>query len=96
VAAKLINCYLKVRFVCAEHNNDNRVGSLHPPIDAVLLKELARIDFCGRAKEWRKFKRAGWSKFDSSTYEDLINLIRRSLPRGTPLWQIEKHWQGHQ
>jgi hypothetical protein len=51
VAAKLINCYLKVRFVCAGAHNDNRVQALHPPIDEVLLTGLARVDFGGYAKQ---------------------------------------------
>ncbi|MDB4506766.1 hypothetical protein N9055_00960 [Akkermansiaceae bacterium] len=96
VAAKLINCYLKVRFVCGGHHDDFRVKALHPPIDAVLLKALASENFGDHATEWRKFKKARWSKFDSNTYEAVISLIQDSLPKGQPLWQIEEHWKGHQ
>ena len=38
VAAKLINVYLKSRFVCGGHHAHKRVHNLHPPIDAILLK----------------------------------------------------------
>lgn len=94
VAAKLINCYLKVRFVCGGDHTHRCVQTLHPPIDALLLMELARQDFGGRAREWRKLHDARWSKFDSPTYERVIKLIRESLPAGSPLWIIEQHWGG--
>ena len=96
VAAKLINCYLKVRFVCGGHHDDIRVKALHPPIDAVLLKALASENFGGQAKQWRTFQKTRWSKFDSKTYEAVISLIQDSLPKGQPLWKIEEHWKGHQ
>jgi hypothetical protein len=95
IAAKLINCYLKVRFVCAGAHDDMRVRALHPPIDAVLLKELARLNFGGKAKTWRHYHQAGWSNFKSKTYQRVINHIRKSLD-GKPLWKIEEHWKGHQ
>lgn len=67
VAAKLINIYLKVRFVCGGHHTDKRVRTLHPPIDALILQELAKQNFGGEAKQWRKLGLARWSKFDSAT-----------------------------
>lgn len=96
VAAKLINIYLKVRFVCGGNHEDERVNALHPPIDAVLLKELAKKDIGSSASEWRKFRNAGWSKYDSDTYEDVIKLIRNSLPINSPIWKVEKYWKGYQ
>ena len=35
VAAKLINVYLKCRFVCGGYHAHESVGNLHPPIDEV-------------------------------------------------------------
>ena len=96
LAAKLINCYLKVRFVCGGHHSDACVQALHPPIDEVLLKQLAAVNFGGEAKKWRKFRQSRWSKFDSETYEGVIALIRQSLPDKEPLWKIEEYWEGHQ
>jgi hypothetical protein len=95
VAAKLINCYLKVRFVCAGQHEHERVKCLHPPIDNVILDELIAHNFGRLKKEWRRFRRIKWSKFDSDTYENVITNIRKSL-RGEPLWKIEKYWKGHQ
>ena len=96
IAAKLINSYLKERFVCGGDHEHDRVKCLHPPIDALLLDALAKADFGGHRREWRKFHDARWSKFDSSTYQGVIELIRRSLPGDEPLWKIEEHWRGYQ
>lgn len=95
IAAKLINSYLKVRFVCAGLHDHERVKCLHPPIDRVLLTELANRNAGGYGKEWRKFRDHGWSKFDSELYQTVIDKIRLCLP-GQPLWMIEEHWAGYQ
>jgi len=95
VAAKLINCYLKARFVCGGHHAHARVSNLHPPIDAVLLKTLAKHDVGGYAKQWRQANQNRWSKLNSDQYEQLIDLIRDSL-KGEPMWKIEEHWKGNQ
>lgn len=96
VAAKLINSYLKVRFVCGGFEADPRVKSLHPPIDRVLLEELAKSNFGGFKEQWKMFCQEGWSNFGSDTYETVIDCIRDSLPSGEALWKIEEHWKGHQ
>ena len=95
VAAKLINVYLKSRFVCGGFADSPKVQALHPPIDRVLLEELARKDFGGKRKFWAQANKCGWSKFDSETYEKVIQEIRESLD-GEPMWQIERFWRGHQ
>ena len=96
VAAKLLNVYMKVRFVCGGHHQDPRVAALHPPIDKVLLTTLEKQNFGGQRVNWRALSSKGWSKFDSQDYETTIRLIRASLPPGTPMWTIEEHWQGYQ
>jgi hypothetical protein len=96
VAAKLINCYLKVRFVCEGQHEHERVRCLHPPIDEVLLKELARQNVGGFSRQWRQLRQQRWSRFNSAAYQRAIDLIRQSLPPGEPLWKIEEHWEGHQ
>lgn len=96
VAAKLINCYLKVRFVCGGEHGNKIVDALHPPVDDVLLKELAVIGYGGEARNWRKYRNIRWSKFDSDNYQGVVNLIRKTLTDGQPLWKIEEYWKGHQ
>ena len=94
VAAKLINCYLKSRFVCGRYHAHTRVASLHPPIDDVMLRTLARQDISGYRKEWLHTRAARWSKLDSKGYERLMQLIRLCL-KGEPLWMIKQYWQGY-
>ena len=95
VAAKLVNIYLKSRFVCAGHHAHARVQSLHPPIDSVLLKELADANVGGHRQEWKQAAKTRWSKFGSEDYERVIALVRQSL-KGAPLWRIEEYWKGNQ
>ena len=95
VAAKLINCYLKSRFVCGGHHLHRRVHHIHPPIDELLLKELAGRDIGGFGQGWKKARKKRWSKFSSRDYENVIAAARKHL-RDQPLWMIEEHWQGFQ
>jgi hypothetical protein len=95
VAAKLVNVYLKSRFVCAGHHAHIRVHSLHPPIDSVLLRGLAEANVGGHKKEWKEAAKTRWSKFGSDDYEQVIALIRQSL-NGASLWRIEEYWKGNQ
>lgn len=44
VAAKLINVYLKTILVCGGHHENEKVKKIHPPIDRILLMELAKKD----------------------------------------------------
>jgi hypothetical protein len=95
VAAKIINLYLKCRFVCGGHHDHARVACLHPPIDSVLLNRLTELDVGGHAEKWKQASQKRWSKFDSDDYERVIDLVRDSL-HGAALWMIEEHWRGNQ
>jgi hypothetical protein len=95
VAAKLINIYLKSRFVCGGHHSHERVRALHPPIDDVLLRILAGSDFGGFGRDWRSARSTRWSRLDSDQYENVIKLIRVGL-KDAPLWMIEQFWRGNQ
>jgi len=95
VAAKLINVYLKCRFVCGGLQKHERVRCLHPPIDDELLKALIQRNVGGLVREWRRARGWRWSKFTSDQYEIVIGLVRQSL-KGRPLWMIEEHWKGNQ
>jgi len=94
-AAKLINVYLKARFVCGGFSKCPSVAALHPPIDRVLLNRLIKTDFAGEKAIWRKARDTGWTKLSETEYEQLIKTLQQTL-RVTPLWMIEEHWQGHQ
>ena len=95
VAAKLINMYLKTIFVCGGYDSHEKVISLHPPIDAVLLKSLRKNNVGGFKDEWKKAEDIKWSKFSSEEYENVISCIKETM-KEKPLWKIEEHWQGFQ
>ena len=99
VASKLINCYLKMKFVCGGYHEHERVKALHPPIDDVLLQELERLtddEFRGLRAEWKRLRKIRWSKFSSTDYQEAIAAVRQGLGPEQPLWQIEKFWKGYQ
>ena len=94
VAAKLINTYLKVVFVCGGYHRHKNVQAIHPPIDSVLLDELFKENFGGLRKEWNKARQTRWSKFNSEQYETVIRNIRNAI-QGKPLWMAEQFWKGY-
>lgn len=95
IAAKLINTYLKTRFIVAGQESDPRVAALHPPIDRLLLGELAAQDVGGEKKFWREYQQKGWSKFKTDEYQAVISKVRECL-NGKPMWMIEQYWCGYQ
>jgi hypothetical protein len=95
VAAKLINVYFKSQFVCGGHHNHANVRGIHPPVDSVLLDELASQDIGGLRHAWRKAKRIRWSQFNSEDYEGVIQNIRAAMD-GAALWEVEQYWRGYQ
>lgn len=96
VAAKLINIYLKALYLNFFGKAAESVNAIHPPIDSVLLVELCKQNFGAKGKFWREANLKRWSKFSSKEYEEVIHLIRLSLPDNQGLWTIEQYWQGHQ
>ena len=94
VAAKLINVYLKSRFVCGGFHDHAHVQALHPPIDSVLLERLWKCNVGGEEAIWRWAAQKRWSRLGPEDYEQLIDRIRTAL-KGAPLWTIEEHWPGN-
>lgn len=96
VAAKLLNCYLKVYFL----DQLNRFSFIHPPIDRPLLGNLEKMDIGSKKKEWKKYKSKGWSNFSREDYKQVIAFIKEALQHEfkdeKSLWKIEYYWPGHQ
>jgi hypothetical protein len=96
VAAKLLNCYLKSYFI----DNLDQFKFIHPPIDRLLLKELADKNFGDRKDSfWRSKEKRGWSNFTEEDYSEVIKIIKETLYKkeaGCGLWKIEYYWVGHQ
>ncbi len=91
VAAKLINVYLKAAVVHKQCQDLPAVRSIHPPVDRLLLKELAKQ----RPGIWGK-NLPTWSKLGPEEYEGVIQKVREILAPNTALWKIEVYWRGHQ
>ena len=90
VAAKLINVYLKSRFICGGHADHPKVAALHPPIDSILLEALIRTKDGGFEKSWRALAKVRWSNLDSGQYETAIACLRQCFK---PTWSAEKLWR---
>ncbi len=95
IAAKMINIYLKSIIICGGYYRHPKSEAIHPPIDSVLLKELASKNFNGNARFWRMSNKIAWSNFNSEQYQNVIDEIRSGL-NGKALWRIEEYWKGHQ
>lgn len=96
VAAKLLNVYLKSLFVCGGYHHHEKVKSLHPPIDSLILDELTERNIGGLEKVWKRYANIGWSKFSNDDYEDLIKNIKQVIQPDSGLWSIEEYWKGYQ
>jgi hypothetical protein len=95
VAAKLINVYLKTILVCGGYHEHEKVKKIHPPIDRLLLTELAKKDDSSLKKIWKEYAEKGWSKFDSADYQAVIRTVK-DFVQSKALYTIESFWTGHQ
>ena len=90
VAAKLINVYFKVIFICGNYEEKDGIKYIHPPIDSILLDELYKNDK-------NKLYKEKWSKLSKDKYEKIIDRIKNIVKKEglDGLWSIEKYWGGH-
>ena len=96
VAAKFINVYFKAMFLndVSDDCSDQQkiINALHPPIDRLLLQNLAEEKVGDLEKFWKEKENKGWSNFSSDDYEDVIRHIKY-VTKGR-LWEIEEFWPG--
>ena len=96
VAAKLLNCYLKVYFL----DQLNKFSFIHPPVDRPLLGNLEKMNIGLKKKIWKEYKSKGWSNFSREDYRQVIASIKEALKHEIKdeksLWKIEYYWPGHQ
>jgi len=95
-AAKLLNCYLKARFITSFSTGLPAASVAHPPIDRLLLSKIleAGILEFDRARAIRKLREAAWSNWNSDEYEEAIHILR-SINPDEPFWMIEQYWPGY-
>lgn len=90
-AAKLVAVYIKSMVVLGGASNSNLASVAHPPVDRILLQQLAKDDLV--SKEQRAFlKKQSWTQFGELDYYKVISLLRSFLADGEPFWMIEKYW----
>ena len=95
VAAKLLNCYLKSYFI----DYLDELKFIHPPIDRLLLDELADKNIGDKEGFWKRKSKIGWSNFTEQDYSEVIKSIKDTLYKietDCGLWKIEFYWAGHQ
>tara|TARA_Y100000741_G_scaffold191455_1_gene145754 strand:- start:7 stop:636 length:630 start_codon:yes stop_codon:yes gene_type:complete len=103
IAAKILNCYLKVFFL-ESFGNQKFADFIHPPVDAILLKALRKED-----KKLFNFKNSvftnigvlkipTWTRINENEYKMIIKLMKEfvSSKNQKGLWKIEFFWIGHQ
>ena len=81
IAAKILNCYLKVFFL-ESFGNQKFADFIHPPVDAILLKALRKED-----KKLFNFKNSvftnigvlkipTWTRINENEYKEIIKLMK--------------------
>ena len=92
VAAKLINVYLKARYL---GDGGKMASYLHPPIYGLLIDGIKTAIRDNKLLKIELPSNKTWSKFECKDYEEWIRVIT-SLLDGKPLWKIEEFWPVHQ
>ncbi len=89
-AAKLIAIYLKAVVVLGPGSETPFARIAHPPIDGILLRNLAASDVDSEHK--REWVRTRWTQFSEEQYYELIEQLRQALGTQEPFWQLERFW----
>ncbi len=84
-AAKIIAVYLKTAVILPEGPTGSRSNAIHPPIDAILLKNAAKVP------GFKDLANEKWTQFDEDRYFKVLERLK-TLSTG-PLWQVEYFWK---
>jgi hypothetical protein len=85
-AAKLIAIYIKVTVIMSNQNCD-LAKIAHPPIDRILLKNIAK-----KYMELNSLTSINWTSLSEKKYFEVIESLRNILPVESPFWKIEQYW----
>lgn len=89
-AAKLIAVHLKSMVVLnADSCELARVA--HPPIDSIMLQNLARSTHAESSykQRWESIK---WTQLEEDEYYQLVSELVTCIEPDSPLWHLEKYW----
>lgn len=90
-AAKLIAVYLKSFVVLGPGSATAFARVAHPPIDSILLKNLASANDV-HSEHQRKWAKTKWTKLNEGQYSELIEQIRQAVGAEEPFWKLERFW----
>lgn len=90
-AAKLVAVYFKAMVITGPHAHTSLAASAHPPVDRVLLQNLAGSPKI-RSQHKRAWRAAAWTRLSETQYYELIDQIREILPHPEPWWKLEEYW----
>ena len=65
---------------------------MHPPIDRILLRNLARSKRSSQEREPIQ-RIINWTQLTENEYYDLVARLREAIPDNQPFWQIEEYSQ---
>ncbi len=91
-AAKLIAIYLKATVVIAGSGATDLRRIIHPPIDRILLKTMARDKRFAKADQ-KYWDQITWTTLDRAEYMKLIGTLRRAAGLDA-FWMLESYWDG--
>jgi hypothetical protein len=89
-AAKLIAVYLKSAVVLGANSGTAFARIAHPPIDSILLGNLAASD--GASPDKASWAATRWTKLNEARYYELIGQLRSFLGSSEPFWKLEQFW----
>jgi hypothetical protein len=85
-AAKLVGMYLKSMVVLGPGSGTAFARLAHPPIDGILLRNLAVSEVNSEHKpKWAKIK---WTKLNEEQYYELVEQLRQALGAEEPFWKL--------
>jgi hypothetical protein len=86
-AAKIVAVYFKTRLLNLESHP--LLNVIFPPIDSVLLKNLAKVF----SSEMKNLAHKKWTQFDLEDYKTTIQTITIwSVKNDLKFWEVEKYW----
>jgi hypothetical protein len=88
-AAKLVAVYLKSMVVLPDLES-KVAGYVHPPVDRILLQNIARDSGVSRETS-RILRNTSWTQLGEEEYFDIISILRE-VNGNRPFWKVEEYW----
>jgi len=91
-AAKIIAIYLKSMVVIGPLWDTRFARVIHPPLDRILLRSLARRDGLPKGLK-QKCETVKWTELSEGEYFDLIQGFRQAGMDKPAFWMLEQFWK---